>query len=159
MLTYEALGQPFPRVARKFLETHPCSMTARRLSRELTRQLLMGNGNSSVHSSAVPWLGEDGMRVKQTTGLGSSSRAKKRSWPTGYEQSALVRFLRRQSYRTDVSGLFNPSTYLHSLARRSARLHGTSGLSIRPAPKRSIRCCRYWELEIRFKNGRLTYEN
>jgi len=62
----------------------------------------------------------------------------------------------RQSYRTDGSVSFHASTYLQSSARRSARLYMVWGLSTKPALKRSMRCCRSWELETRSKKRRQT---
>jgi hypothetical protein len=72
----------------------------------------------------------------------------------GYDPTRLSRV---QSYRTDAPGYFHLSTYSRSRVRRSARLHTALGLSTKPAPKRSIRCWRYWELEIRSRKWRLTY--
>ena len=98
------------------------------------------------------------MRINETVvGDRSFGSTMRRSSSTRDELSASIRLLRGQSYRTGFPGLFHPSTYLRSRARRSARLDATWGLSIRPAPKRSIRCCRYWELEIHFRKRWLTY--
>ena len=97
------------------------------------------------------------MRTNETIGVWPSVRARKRSLPTGNEQVALTRFFRGQWYRTGISGLFHPSTYIRSRARRSARLDATCGLSIRPARKRSIWCCRYWELETKSRKSLQTY--
>ena len=67
-----------------------------------------------------------------------------------------ISILRGKSYRTDGSVSFHPFTYLRSSARRSARPHVAWGLSIKPALKRSMRCCRWWELETRSRKKRLT---
>ena len=74
----------------------------------------------------------------------------------GDDPNAPISILRGRSYRTDGSISFHPPTYLRSSARRSTRLHAMWGLSIKPAPKRSIRCCRCWELETRPRKKRLT---
>ena len=80
----------------------------------------------------------------------------KRSQSMGDDLNAPISILRGRSYRTDGSVSFHPSTYLRSSARRSTRLHAVWGLSIKPALKRSIRCCRCWELETRPRKKRLT---
>jgi len=83
--------------------------------------------------------------------------AEKRPRPPGNDFNATTRFFKGQSYRTDDLVSFHPSVYLRSRARRSARLHTVLGLSTKPALKRSMRCCRYWEVEMRSRKRRLTY--
>lgn len=76
----------------------------------------------------------------------------------GFGHIAPTWFSRGKSYCVDVSGSFHLSTYSRNRARRSARPHTTCGLSIRPVPKRSMRCCKWWELEIRSRKEWLIYE-
>ena len=80
----------------------------------------------------------------------------KRSQSMGDNPNVLIPGLRGKSYRTGGSVPFHPPTYLRSSSRRSARLHAVRGLSIKPALKRSMRCCRSWELETRSRKKRLT---
>ena len=87
----------------------------------------------------------------------SSGSHEMRSQSMGDNPYVLTPGLEGKSYRTGGSVSFHPPTYLRSSARRSARLHAVRGLSIKPALKRSMRCCRSWELEIRSRKKRLAY--
>ena len=86
----------------------------------------------------------------------SSGFHEMRSQSMGDNPNVLIPGLGGKSYRTGGSVSFHPPTYLRSSSRRSARLHAVRGLSIKPALKRSMRCCRSWELEPRSRKKRLT---
>lgn len=77
---------------------------------------------------------------------------------TQIDLDSTTRLFRGYSYRTDDPASSHPSVYSRSRARRSARLHTVWGLSTKPALKRLMRCCRYWELETRSRKRRLTCE-
>jgi len=89
--------------------------------------------------------------------LRSAGCHEKRSQSMGDDLNAPISIVRGKLYRTDGSVLsVHPPMCLRSSTRRSARLHAVWGLSIKPAPKRSMRCCRLWELETRPRKRRLT---
>ena len=113
------------------------------------------NRSFNVHSFSVLWLGGSGMRRKRML-VRSAEFHEKRSQSMGSNAEVLIPALRGKSYRTGGSVSFHPPTYLRSSARRSARLHAVRGLSIKPTLKRSVRCCRSWELETRSRKKRLT---
>ena len=136
----------------------PCSTTARRLSCERTTRLLKRNASSNVHSLTVSCSGDDEMRIKEMVVLSPKCNEKRFRSLTQSDLNATAWLSRGHSYRTDDSASFHPSVYSRSRTRRWARLHTVSGLSTKPALKRSIRCCRYWDLETRSKKRRLTCE-